>query len=188
MKLYVIRHGQSETNLRGCYTGWAQVPLTEKGIGDAQGIRPLLEKIPFDKIYTSDLIRAKQTAENAIPGCSYEETALLREICLGSLEHKPITSVAAQKKEKNNAIGYAAYGGESREVFEQRVREFMALAEKLDCEYVAAFTHLGCLRSMLDQVLGVRVPRGAVCCDNCTVAIFEYKNARWQLHGWINAR
>ena len=32
MKLYVIRHGQSVGNLRGVYTGWADVPLTEKGI------------------------------------------------------------------------------------------------------------------------------------------------------------
>lgn len=188
MKLYVIRHGQSQTNLTGCYTGWAQVPLTPKGIADAQGIRPLLEKTSFDKIFSSDLIRAKQTAENAIPGCSYEETPLLREICLGSLEHQPIASVPADIKEKNNVIGYAAYGGESREAFEARISTFMGAMETLECDCVAAFTHLGVLKGMLDHVLGIRVPRGAVCCNNCTVAVFEYKNDRWQLHSWINAR
>ncbi len=44
MKLYVIRHGQSETNTTGCYTGYLQIPLTEKGIKDAEGVRPFLVK------------------------------------------------------------------------------------------------------------------------------------------------
>lgn len=187
MKLYVIRHGQSETNLSGCYTGWMQVPLTPKGMEDACGIRPLLEKVPFDKIYSSDLIRAKQTAETAIPGCQYEETPLLREICLGSLEGKPIVSLTEQQKKKGNLYGYASYGGESRRDFTERMRRFVAEAEKLDCEYIAAFTHLGWLKGMLRQVLGVPVPGSAVCCNNCTVAVFEYKNGHWRLHSWINS-
>ena len=56
MKLYLIRHGQSETNLRKCFTGWAQVDLTEQGRAGAVGVRPMLEKIKFDKIYSSDLL------------------------------------------------------------------------------------------------------------------------------------
>jgi hypothetical protein len=113
MKLYLIRHGQSETNLRKCFTGWAQVALTEQGRAGAVGVRPMLEKIKFDKIYSSDLIRAMHTAELAIPGCAYETTPLLREVGMGSLELQPIAEVEADMREKNTRqLGYAMYGGD----------------------------------------------------------------------------
>ena len=42
MKLYVIRHGESETNLKNVYSGWMDVALTEKGFEDAKGAQKLL--------------------------------------------------------------------------------------------------------------------------------------------------
>ena len=101
MKLYVIRHGESETNLSGCYTGHLQVPLTEKGIKEAESVHPFLSGINFDKIYSSDLIRAKRTAEAAIPGCVYEETPLLREVDLGELSGKNIIKISIIKPRIN---------------------------------------------------------------------------------------
>ena len=111
MKLYFIRHGESETNLAGHYTGWSQVNLTPKGVRDAEGIRPTLEGIKFDKIYSSDLIRAMKTAENAIPGCVYETSPLLREINLGSLAHKPFLPADSEER-KLTLDGFTAFGGE----------------------------------------------------------------------------
>ena len=71
MKVYVVRHGESETNKIRHWTGWLDVALTEKGQNDALFARSVLENVHFDKVYTSDLIRAMQTAEIAIPGCCY---------------------------------------------------------------------------------------------------------------------
>ena len=42
MKLYVVRHGQSENNLKKLFTGWTDAALTEKGIQDALGVREFL--------------------------------------------------------------------------------------------------------------------------------------------------
>ena len=36
MKIYVIRHGESVNNLKGLWTGWSDVELTEKGVLDAK--------------------------------------------------------------------------------------------------------------------------------------------------------
>ena len=82
MKLYMVRHGQSETNLSRCFTGWSQVNLTEQGIADAKRAGEYLKGISFDRIYSSDLIRAVQTAQNAIPGCVPVQLPCLREIGL----------------------------------------------------------------------------------------------------------
>ena len=69
MKVWMIRHGESETNKEGLWSGWLDAPLTEKGKGDAALAGEIVSRIKFDKIYSSDLLRAKSTAEIVIPGC-----------------------------------------------------------------------------------------------------------------------
>ena len=50
MKLYVIRHGESENNVKTCFTGWMDVNLTEKGIADAHKAGELLRDVTFDRV------------------------------------------------------------------------------------------------------------------------------------------
>lgn len=45
MKLYLIRHGESENNIKGCWTGWHDVALTPKGIEEACCVGKYLQKL-----------------------------------------------------------------------------------------------------------------------------------------------
>ena len=67
-KLVLLRHGQSQWNLENRFTGWKDVPLTEKGINEAKNAGLLLKKnnINIDKVFSSVLERANKTAEIAI--------------------------------------------------------------------------------------------------------------------------
>lgn len=85
MRIYVIRHGQSEANRETAHAGWSQVRLTEKGIAQARAMQPRLQELRFDKIIVSDLRRAKQTAENALPRRDYVYDWRIREIGVGRL-------------------------------------------------------------------------------------------------------
>ena len=98
MKLFLVRHGQTTANQQQFYAGQTDVPLTEQGRQEAEAIRPILAKFTFDRVYSSDLIRAMHTAELAIPGCIYETTPLLREVGMGSLELQPIAEVEADMR------------------------------------------------------------------------------------------
>lgn len=62
-KLVLCRHGQSEWNLKNLFTGWTDVDLTEKGIGEAKDAGRLLAELDydFDVAYTSVLKRAIRT-------------------------------------------------------------------------------------------------------------------------------
>ena len=62
-RIYLIRHGQSVLNFSKRHSGWSMLPLTEKGFEDARRAGEKLKDIPFDRIYSSPLIRAVQTAE-----------------------------------------------------------------------------------------------------------------------------
>lgn len=63
--LVLVRHGQSEWNLKNLFTGWKNPDLTEKGVEEAKaGGKALKAKgIQFDVAYTSDLIRAQHTCK-----------------------------------------------------------------------------------------------------------------------------
>lgn len=190
MKLYIIRHGESEANVGGYAAGWAPVSLTEKGFSDAKNIRRYLEKIPFDKVYTSDLLRAKQTAQTALPEYEQEETKLLREINVGTTSGKSIAEKVQEYGEsytKNRAAwNFVSYGGEDTDMASARAEQFLKLVEKSGYACVAAFSHEAYTKVLLDFVLGVKLPHRGMLCSNCTVMIFEYTDGRWRLNSWMN--
>ena len=61
--LVLIRHGESQWNLENRFTGWTDVPLTDKGRDEARGAGEKLRGIHFDKAYTSVLRRAIDTLD-----------------------------------------------------------------------------------------------------------------------------
>ena len=187
MRVYIIRHGESENNIRKLWTGWMDVHLTEKGREQAKNAGKLLADVRFDKIYSSDLIRARETAECMLPGCRYETSELLREYNVGSIAGRPYSSMT-QEDWASTKDGYTAFGGESRAQFTERVEKFVHILEESDASETAVFCHAGWLRGMLDYVLKGTRASEKVCCSNCTVGIFEYTGGRWLLHSWINPR
>ncbi|MCX6718435.1 MAG: 2,3-diphosphoglycerate-dependent phosphoglycerate mutase [Candidatus Staskawiczbacteria bacterium] len=60
-KLFLLRHLKSQWNLENRFTGWTDVPLCEEGIESAKRIAEKLSGEKIDKIYTSPLIRNKET-------------------------------------------------------------------------------------------------------------------------------
>ncbi len=65
-KLILLRHGESQWNLENRFTGWVDVPLSPKGEQEAKRAGELLKDMPIDKLYTSVLQRAINTAKLAL--------------------------------------------------------------------------------------------------------------------------
>lgn len=63
MKLYIVRHGQTQWNAEQRMQGWQDSDLTSKGVEDAKKLGKSLEHIKFDSIYSSPLGRAYSTAK-----------------------------------------------------------------------------------------------------------------------------
>jgi 2,3-bisphosphoglycerate-dependent phosphoglycerate mutase len=63
--LVLVRHGQSEWNLKNLFTGWKNPDLTEQGIKEARTAGQTLKemKLEFDEAFTSDLLRAQRTLD-----------------------------------------------------------------------------------------------------------------------------
>lgn len=67
--LFIARHGESEWNTLGKWTGWTDVSLTEKGLSDARKVGgSFLKDVTFDAVYTSDLKRTHETLDAMMEG------------------------------------------------------------------------------------------------------------------------
>jgi len=64
--LVLVRHGKSEWNEKGLWTGWRDIPLAPAGFDEAKRTGEQLHDITFDKAYTSDLTRAQQTLDEIL--------------------------------------------------------------------------------------------------------------------------
>lgn len=186
MKLYVIRHGESETNRARCWTGWVDALLTDKGRADAERAGKLIAEVKFDKAFSSDLARARETASIALRGMEYETDVLLREINLGKLGGARIDSFSKAEKNAFMKNGYSDIGGESNKEFRKRIKDFFRKVEALPYENIVAVSHGGWLRGALAFVLDSPTAKERVVCNNCAIGVFEYKNGIWKLYSWTN--
>lgn len=185
MKVYVVRHGQSASNKSGVRNGQTDVPLTEEGYEDAKKAGEKIKHIKFDKIFSSDLIRAIETGKTAIPGCEPIQFKSIREIDIGKLAGHTSDECRSlfENYDKNNLEhNYLPYGGEYASMIFKRVADFMHMLENLkDCDNVAVFTHHGAIFYMIKYILELPVSRGKFIIDNGSVCIFEYKDNMWRI-------
>ena len=61
LRLYLIRHGETEWSLSGQHTGRTDLSLTARGEDQARALQPMLRAIPFDRVLTSPARRARRT-------------------------------------------------------------------------------------------------------------------------------
>ena len=89
--LILLRHGQSQWNLENRFTGWVDVPLAPRGEAEARAAGEKLRGRQIDKLYTSTLIRAIDTARLALETAGIgplptERDAALNERMYGDLQ------------------------------------------------------------------------------------------------------
>ena len=99
--IYIVRHGETNANLEEIVSGHFDSPLTEKGENQARARGEDLKKIHFDAVFSSDLIRAKRTAEIISLDRQLEVNTsnLLRERFFGKWEGKTISDFIEKNKQ-----------------------------------------------------------------------------------------
>ncbi len=146
MKLYIVRHGQTDANAQGITQGWLDTDLNETGRAQAaKAARNFNQKI--DAIYSSDLKRATQTAQefrNLHPDLPYFEDARLRERGFGDATGTPQSSFdwdAFWSVNDRSTIPNA----EILNDFTTRVKEFLDDLKSTPYSSVLMVTHSGVL-------------------------------------------
>ena len=163
MEIILIRHGETEWNSQQRMQGHSNSDLSSVGQAQIQALGQWMKNVPFDHIYSSDSLRAKQTAE-AITQFSGHELKIdlrLREKNLGVFEG--LTSEEARKRHpevfrlfKTAGSKYVIDEGESTQQLQDRALEIVdEILIKHPEERVLLVTHGGFIRVVMKHSLGL---------------------------------
>ncbi len=88
--IYFVRHGQTDWNVKSIIQGHSDIPLNENGVSQAKKIAEKMTNVKFDAVFSSDLVRAKRTAEIIVleKKLAIKTTEALRERFFGRFEGK----------------------------------------------------------------------------------------------------
>ncbi len=172
MKIYLVRHGQTDSNAQKIYN-FADEDINAQGIAQATALRPQVAQLKFDAVISSPLLRARHTAEIITDNASMTFDARIRERDLGDLTGRPLDCTDRDDYwDYNSATRY----GTSESVRElcARVAEFLDELKCKDYSAVLIVAHRGVSRAFSVYFDGVQdgklMNRGLA---NCAVKEYE---------------
>lgn len=167
--IYVVRHGETEANVKRILQGHSDFPLTENGIKQAVEAGKKFKDINFEAAFSSDLFRAKRTAELILleKKMAIITTQRLKERSFGRYEGKPFSEFGEELR--NLFIKYETLSrhekfkfkftkeGESDEELALRMTTFLReIAIAYAGKTVLVVSHGGIMRALLRQ-LGIEI-------------------------------
>ena len=186
-KIIMIRHGESLANASNVYLGHPKWDLTEKGKMQAEAVADYLKDEKIDLIYSSDLIRAYNTAlpHSKIHGIEITKSRELREIYLGEWEGLPLSEIETRWQNefihgwRENFGTCMVPGGESVPELADRIyNEVKRIANENEGKYIVIATHAAAIRAFwgkitktpASEVAGkIPFPKNA----SCTTVLYE---------------
>jgi broad specificity phosphatase PhoE len=189
-RLYLVRHGQSAGNAEGRFGGHGPTPLSSLGEEQAEKTAKLLVKEGISVIYSSDLLRAVQTAEplGKLLGLTVNITEAFRERHIGVLEGLTFD----ESKDAfptdyyalvNRNIHHVITDGESyRHLLRRSTAKLHEVLREHQGERIAVFSHTGAICFLTLHLLGAihkhtkQTPW--IITSNCGINRFEIRGRR----------
>ena len=193
MRILLLRHGQSEANKEHIIQGHMESPLSDLGRDQAKtvGKKLLDSKITFDAVYSSDLIRATETAKIITKILGIKKIAFdnrLREFSLGDYEGKNSQKLTENERAfldscwKDYSIRVP--NGETVNEFVSRIKaifdEIVTSAEEDSTILIVG--HGGTLFHILSTILNI-YPQDEEWFENCSISeiVQSQKDKKWTL-------
>jgi len=193
-QVLLVRHGETLWNTEQRIQGQGDSGLTEQGIQQARQTGQRLQHLGITHIIASDLGRTQQTAAIIAEYCQcpISTDARLREISMGVLEGRALTSLTSEEEQwRKSLLNGDATGripqGESMVELAQRMRAGLEATRTLPAGsrpvLVSHGIALGCL---LGTLLGLPAwAERRLRLRNCSVSRVDYQSSSWLAEGWI---
>ena len=161
-RIYLIRHGQTDSNAGRSFQGRIDNPLNELGLDQARQMAEYVKTLEIDAIYSSSMLRARQTAEVLAEKCGLvnQPMDLLQEISFGQWEGRSFARLWEESPKEmgifmTTPADYTPPEGESLAQAQARCEK--ALAQILEKEghdkNIAIVSHGGIIRLQLCSLL-----------------------------------
>lgn len=195
---YIIRHGQTDLNLKGIVQGRGiNSPLNDHGVQQAKAFFNAYQHIPFDKIYTSTLLRTEQTVQQFInKGIPNEPLVGLDEISWGVYEGQDLNDSILKGFDelvtswRNGELDLALEQGESPNQVALRQQEaFKYMLQQDKEETVLVCMHGRALRILLCHLTGIPISKmDDFSHTNTSLYVVEYQDGMYRIIDAYNTR
>ena len=186
-RIYIVRHGQTDSNLRHTCIGVKDIPLNKTGRRQAKELAARLKNIKIDAVYTSPLKRAVETISPYLEmkGMNMRMSFGLIERDYGEWDDMTFEEIEQQFPEEyrkwgENLISYKIPGGESAEEVQIRVNAFLQKAlNENDGKSILLVTHLGTARHIISSLLGLSTEQSwCFSMENAGMAVIDADDGR----------
>lgn len=193
MKIYLIRHGETDWNKEHRIQGQIDIPLNEYGVRLAETTAEALNDVPFEAAFCSPLARARKTAEIIVGTRDIPLTPdpRLKEIGFGDREGESIKKIAEDPSDpiynflRKPDLYEPTGGGESLQALYARSRAFLdEVITPLEQRYafVLIVAHSALIRSIVNPLAGYgRKDFWEIPMKNCNVSIVSLENGQYRL-------
>jgi len=153
--LYLVRHGETEWNAKKLIQGATDIPLNKKGERQAKELAQKLIHVKFDAVFSSDLVRAKRTAEiiSLEKKLAVKTTKALRERFFGDYEGRSYTKYNQEIINLFKEYQVKAKNIKGVETSEQMMARFIPFLRETAVAYmgktVLILSHGGIMRAFL---------------------------------------
>lgn len=162
MSIYLVRHGETDWNREGIYQGQVDTTLNQKGKCEAERLGVALKDIKFSRIYSSDLLRARETAEiiNKYLNIPIFYRAELREMNFGrwtgiSIFDMEKVDPELFRKWQDNPWDVSPPGGETfKELTERVIKIIDEIFSIHRDENILVVSHAGPIKAIILYLLG----------------------------------
>lgn len=192
-RLCIVRHGETAWNAEHRVQGQLDVPLNAIGQAQAQAASKVLSRERFDAIYSSDLARARQTAEPTAAMLSAKVLVEkdLRERHYGIFERLTYAEVKVRFPEDYARFAsrdpeYAFRTGEAlKDFFARSIAVVSRIADENKGKSVLVFTHGGVLDMLYRHIMGLSISADRTFgIPNAGLNRVELSAAGWQVRAW----
>jgi probable phosphoglycerate mutase len=187
VKLFIIRHAESEWNPIGRYQGLLDPGLSERGLKQAELLGRALEKEKIDVIYSSPLKRTYQTAQEIAKRQGLE---IIEDRRIIEIDHGVWSGMLVEEVKERFPEDFRMWleephrvkfeGGESLQDVFKRVKDFLEfIREKHWGQTVAIVSHTVPIRAMLCALLNIDLSKFWVFgCDNASYSLVHMEEKR----------
>ena len=194
-RLCIVRHGETAWNAEHRVQGQLDIPLNEIGLRQAQAVGTALKEERFDAIYSSDLVRARQTGD---PIANFLSIKMLlekdlRERHYGIFERLTYAEVKVRYPEDYARFEardpeYAFRTGESlRSFYERSISVLLKIVKQNKDQNILVFTHGGVLDKLYRFVTGLPITaQRDFGIPNAGLNRIEVTPAGWRILAWAD--
>jgi len=187
VRLFLVRHAESEWNPVGRYQGLLDPELSERGRIQAKLLASAFEKEKIDVIYSSPL---KRTYQTAVEIASKHNLEVIKEKRIIEIDHGVWSGMLVDEVKEKYPEDFRRWleephkvkfeGGESLEEVYERVREFLDfIKQDHQNQTVVAVSHTVPMRAMLCALLNIDLSKfWAFGCDNASYTLVHMQEER----------